>query len=184
MGLKRSPEQLQAMERRDAEIQRMAVAGAFQADIARAVGLSQRGVGLVLTRLRNDGRLTAKQDAARKRLALDRSYHGNLTKAVPPAEPVQPAEPVKRRAAGAGRKPAGPDGVLVRNLPGLMLRLSPVALASLKALSAVQGIPVWRLVDGFVTRHIDALTGELAEDVQRLAKHELARIRADYPEAG
>ena len=31
---------------------------------------------------------------------------------------------------------------------------------------------------------IRALTGELAEDVQRLAKHELARIRADYPEAG
>ena len=179
MALRRSPDFIQKMQRREDEIQRLALTGAFQADIDKVVGLSQRGVGLVLKRLRSAGRLSSKQIAARKVRAHDRT--GEIAKVAT----VRPAvKPVKRRAAGAGRKPAGPDGVLVRNLPGLMLRLTPIALANLKALATIQGIPIWRLVDTFVTRNIDALKGELAEDVRRLAKHELARIRADYPAAG
>lgn len=154
----RSPKQIAKMQRRDVDIKRLTAAGESQSAIGVALGLTQSGVG-----------------TAQVRLGL-RSPSNKPTEAPTPA--------VKRRAAGGGRKPAGPDGVLVRNLPGLMLRLTPVALSNLKALSVIQAIPIWRLVDGFVTRNIEQLTGALAEDVRRLAKHELARIRADYPGAG
>ena len=88
-----------------------------------------------------------------------------------------------KRAPGAGRKPAGADGVRVRDYPGLMLRLPVPTLAKLKALSAVRGVPIWRLVDAAVLASVEALKGADAEDVRRLAKREIERLEAKYPSA-
>lgn len=82
---------------------------------------------------------------------------------------------------GAGRKPAGDGGGRVRDYPGLMLRLPVETLARLKALSAVRGVPIWRLVDGAVLASIEALKGAEAEDVRRLTKWEAPRLRAKFP---
>jgi len=137
--------------------------GMNQREIAEAIGMTQKGVSLML-----------------KRAGVSAKEHGTLQRKVAMA-----AQAVKKsRAPGAGRPPAGGDGVQVRNLPTLMLRLTPTTLAGLKAHSAVTGIPAWRLVDAAVSKSLGQLKGEIAEDVRRLSKRELARIKAANPLAG
>ena len=69
-----------------------------------------------------------------------------------------------------GRPPAGPGGVAVRTMPQFMLRLPADTLARLKAWSAVQQVPAWRLIDQAVTAALDNLQGADAEDVRRLSR--------------
>lgn len=99
----------------------------------------------------------------------------------PPAPPVLPVATPKRRAPGAGRKPGGVDGRRVRDYPPVMLRLPVDTLARLKALAAVQGVPVWRVVETAVLAVIDAQTGADAATARRLAKREAKRLRLKHP---
>ena len=87
----------------------------------------------------------------------------------------------RKRAPGAGRKPAGEGVALVRDYPTVMLRLPVATLAQLKALAAVRSVPVWRTIDAAVLAYVEALTGAEAEDVRRLAKREAGRLKAKYP---
>ena len=88
---------------------------------------------------------------------------------------------VRKRAPGAGRKPAGEGVELVREYPTVMLRLPVATLAQLKALAAVRSVPVWRTIDAAVLAYVEALTGAEADDVRRLAKREAGRLKAKYP---
>lgn len=101
-------------------------------------------------------------------------------KASPVAVPVAP-EAIRRRAPGAGRKPAGDGGERVRDYPVVMLRLPVATLAKLKGAAAVRGVPVWRLIDAAVLAYIDAVTGAEAEDMRRMAKREAERLKVKHP---
>lgn len=100
---------------------------------------------------------------------------------VPPVPVVPPVATPKRRAPGAGRKPGGVDGRRVRDYPPVMLRLPVDTLARLKALAAVQGVPVWKVVETAVLAVIDAQTGADAATARRLAKREAERLRVKHP---
>jgi hypothetical protein len=66
-------------------------------------------------------------------------------------------------------------------MPSLTVRLPPDTLAGLKALSSVTGTPTWRLVDQAVRQGLKQVKGAAAEDVRRLSKRELTRIKAAHP---
>jgi len=83
----------------------------------------------------------------------------------------------RQRAAGAGRPPSGQDGTRVRDYPALMLRLPVQTLAQMKALSAVRGMPLWRLMNEAALALLAGLKGSEAEDTGRLAKRESERLR-------
>jgi predicted transcriptional regulator len=156
------------------KVQALALEGLTQAEIGKRVGLSQRGVGVILSRLGGKPAKRARdvaQSQARAAVA-----------AVALGVPVAPNAPVRHRAPGAGRKPAGDGGVRVRDYPAVMLRLPVATLASLKALAAVRGVPVWRLIDAAVVAYVATVRGAEAEDVRRLAKREAERLAAKHPE--
>jgi hypothetical protein len=154
------------------KVQTLALEGLTQAEIGKRVGMSQRGVGLLLKRLA-PGRapkraITAAQAQARAATAA-------AVLGVPVAEPVRE---VRRRAPGGGRKPSGADGAKVSDYPAVMFRLPAATVASLKALALVRGVPMWRLVDEAVSGYVGAVRGDEAEDMRRLAKRQLERLEA------
>ena len=61
-----------------------------------------------------------------------------------------------------------------------MLRLPVATLAKLKALAAVRGVPIWRLIDAAVLAFVAAVPGDEAEDVRRLAKREAERLTTKH----
>ena len=156
---------------RQKQVLELALAGKRQAEIGLVVGMSQRGVGLMLARLREEGlfnpdaaAVTARQVAAAA--ALD----------VP-----APLAEKRRRAPGAGRPPAGEGGRMVRDLPTVSLKLPLETLASLKAISIVRGVSVWRLVElGVSLLPVSAEENKIAKP---LAEREFSRLRLRHPRA-
>jgi alkylated DNA nucleotide flippase Atl1 len=168
----------QAEERRRQralKVQALSLEGFTQAEIAKRVGLTQRGVGKILARL-TGGRQKPGKAVTRKARAV--------AAAAALGAPVAAPEAIRRRAPGAGRKPSGDGGERVRDYPPVMLRLPVPTLAKLKALAAVRGVPVWRLIDAAVLAYVGALKGAEAEDVRRLERRELERLKARYPDSG
>jgi len=134
--------------------------GLNQREIAKAIGMTQKGVSLML-----------------KRAGISKQDHAITQRKVAAAgAPVR-----KPRAPGAGRPPAGDHGEHVQHMPSLTVRLPPDTLAGLKSLSAVTGTPTWRLVDQAVRQSLKRVKGATAEDVRRLSKRELVRIKAAHP---
>jgi hypothetical protein len=158
------------------KVQALALEGLTQAEIGKRVGLTQRGVGVILSRL------SGGKPAKRARSEAQ-SQARAVVAAVALGVPVASNAPVRHRAPGAGRKPAGEGGVRVRDYPTVMLRLPVATLASLKALAAVRGVPIWRVIDAAVLAFVDAVPGADAQDVRRLAKRELERLKAKHPDA-
>ena len=159
------------------KVQALALEGFTQAEIGKRVNLSQRGVGLILAGL--SGGKAARKAAT----SAQRQVKGGITAAAvlgaPVAVPVAP-EAIRQRALGAGRKPAGDGGERVRDYPAVMLRLPVATLAKLKALAAVRGVPIWRLIDAAVLAFVAAVPGDEAEDVRRLAKREAERLTTKH----
>jgi hypothetical protein len=153
-------------------VQALSLEGFTQAEIAKRVGLTQRGVGKILARL-TGGRQPGKAVTRKARAVAAAAALG---------APVAAPEAIRRRAPGAGRKPSGDGGERVRDYPPVMLRLPVPTLAKLKALAAVRGVPVWRLIDAAVLAYVQGLKKDEAEDVRRLERRELERLRARYPE--
>ena len=153
------------------QVLELALAGKLQREIGEAVSMSQRGVGLMLQRLREEGLFDpdAAQNTARQVSAAEA-----LNVPVPVAEK-------KRRAPGAGRPPAGEEGRAVSDLPKLTLTLPVQTIATVRALAVVRGVPVWRLVElGISLIQITEAEGKLASVV---AERELARLHSRFPRA-
>ena len=156
---------------RQRQVLELALAGQRQTEIGEVVGMSQRGVGKMLKRLRQEGlfdpdaaQLTARQVAAA--VALD----------VP-----APLAEKRRRAPGAGRPPAGEGGRMVRDLPTVSTTMTLGTVATLRALSVVRGVGMWRLMElGVSLIPITKEEGQLAEG---LAERELSRLRLKHPKA-
>lgn len=159
------------------KVQALALEGFTQGEIGKRVGMSQRGVGLILARL-SSGKAVRKAATTAQRQA--RAVTAAAALGAPVAVPVAP-EAIRRRAPGAGRKPAGAGGERVRDYPAVMLRLPVATLAKLKGAAAVRGVPVWRLIDAAVLAYIDAVTGAEAEDMRRMAKREAERLKVKHP---
>lgn len=162
----------QAFERQRRVLE-LALAGKLQREIGEVVGLSQRGVGLVLKRLREEGLFNP--DAAQ---VTQRQLTAAAALDVPIPVPIKEK---RRRAPGAGRPPAGEAGKMVRDLPTVSLKLPLRTVASLKAIGVVRGVPAWRLLEqGVALIPISKAEAELAET---LAERELARLRVKHPKA-
>ena len=157
MGLEEKVEQTRIKTER---ARQLAGEGMTQREIAADIGMTQKGVSLML-----------------KRAGISKEDHG-ITRRMFAAAVAHTREP---RAPGAGRPPAGDHGAHVQHMPSLTVRLPPDTLAGLKALSAVTGTPTWKLVDKAVRQSLQQVKGEIAEDVRRLSKRELARIKAAHP---
>jgi hypothetical protein len=149
----------------------LALSGKLQREIAAVVGMSQRGVGLMLQRLREEGlfdpdaaQVTARQVSAAEALDV----------------PV-PAAAKKRRAPGAGRPPAGEEGRAVSDLPRLTLTLPVQTISTLRALALVRGVTVWRLVELGIS--LIEITPEEAKLASVVAEREMARLHARFPKA-
>jgi hypothetical protein len=151
--------------KRALKIQALALEGFTQAEIATRVGMTQRGVGKALARI---GALSTVKKAAGKATVNARAEA---------AAAVLGATP-RKRAPGGGRKPSGPGGERVSDYPVVMLRLPVATLAPLKALAAVRGEPVWRVIDTAVVAYLNTVRGAEGEDMRRLAKRELERLTA------
>ena len=158
------------------KVKALALEGLTQGEIGTRVGLSQRGVGLILARL-SGGKAVRKAATSAQRHA--RAVTAAAALGAPVAVPVA-AEAIRQRALGAGRKPAGDGGERVRDYPAVMLRLPVATLAKLKALAAVRGVPIWRLIDAAVLAFVAAVPGDEAEDVRRLAKREAERLTTKH----
>ena len=158
------------------KVQALALEGLTQGEIGKRVGMSQRGVGLILARL-SGGKAVRKAATSAQRQA--RAVTAAAALGAPVAVPVA-AEAIRQRAPGAGRKPAGTGGERVRDYPAVMLRLPVATLAKLKALAAVRGVPIWRLIDAAVLAFVAAVPGDEAEDVRRLAKREAERLKVKH----
>jgi len=161
------------------KVQELALQGLTQGEIGKRVGMSQRGVGLILARLSGGKAGKAVRKAATSAQRQARAVTAAAALGAPEAFPAAP-EAIRRRAPGAGRKPAGDGGERVQDYPSVMLRLPVATLAKLKAAAAVQGVSAWRLINAAVLAYIDALTGSEAEDVRRLARREAERLAAKY----
>ena len=159
MGLEEKVEQTRIKTER---ARQLAGEGMTQREIAAAIGMTQKGVSLML-----------------KRAGISKQDHAIMQRKVATAGAAQPVR--KPRAPGGGRPPAGDHGEHVQHMPSLTVRLPPDTLAGLKALSAVTGTPTWKLVDKAVRQSLQQVKGEIAEDVRRLSKRELARIKAAHP---
>lgn len=163
------------------KVQALALEGLTQGEIGKRVGMSQRGVGLILARLSGGGKAAKKAatSAQRQARAVTAAAALGAPTAFPAAPTALPAA-IRRRAPGAGRKPAGDDGERVKDYPTVMLRLPVATLAQLKAAAAVRGVPAWRLINEAVLAFVEGLTGAEAEDVRRLAKREAERLAAKH----
>jgi hypothetical protein len=84
----------------------------------------------------------------------------------------------RKRAPGGGRKPAGERGELVSEYPAQMLRFPIRTLAPMRALAAVRGVPLWRLMDQAAREFLMRVKGPEAEETNRLAKQEAASLKA------
>lgn len=84
----------------------------------------------------------------------------------------------KKRAPGGGRKPAGDRGEKVSEYPVQLLRFPIRTLAPMRALAAVRGVPLWRLMDDAARAYLDRVRGPEAERVNAVAKQEATRLRA------
>jgi hypothetical protein len=58
----------------------------------------------------------------------------------------------------AGRPASGPSGQKVSEYPQVMIRLPRQTKATLEALSAATGVPVWQLVDRAVAVYVKQLS--------------------------
>lgn len=158
------------------KVQELALQGLTQGEIGKRVGMSQRGVGLLLARL-TGGKAVKKAATSAQRQA--RAVTAAAALGASTGLPAAP-EAIRRRAPGAGRKPAGDGGERVQDYPSVMLRLPVPTLALLKAAAKVQGVPAWRLVNEAVLASIGALKGADAEDVRRMAEREAERLAAKH----
>jgi hypothetical protein len=84
----------------------------------------------------------------------------------------------RKRAPGGGRKPAGERGERVSEYPAQMLRFPIRTLAPMRALAAVRGVPLWRLMDQAAREFLMRVSGEEAEKTNALAKREAVHLRA------
>lgn len=83
----------------------------------------------------------------------------------------------KKRAPGGGRKPAGDRGEKVSEYPVQLLRFPVRTLAPMRALAAVRGVPLWRLMDQAAREFLMRVSGVEAEKTNALAKQEAANLR-------
>ena len=86
--------------------------------------------------------------------------------------------PKRKRAPGAGRKPAGARGEKVSEYPAQMLRFPIGTLAPMRALAVVRGVPLWRLMDQAAREFLARVRGPEAEQTNTLAKQEAAKLKA------
>jgi predicted DNA-binding protein len=70
----------------------------------------------------------------------------------------------KRKRARLGRPPLGADGQKVSDYPQVMIRLPRDTKATLDALSALTGTPIWRLID----QAVNAFVKHMPPDQRRL----------------
>jgi len=154
----------------------LALEGLTQAAIAKRVGMSQRGVRMLLARLAPAGRPA-------KKVFTNAQTQARAAAAAVLGVPVpEPGREVRRRAPGGGRKPSGADGAKVSEYPAVMVRLPAATVANLKALAIVRGVPQWQIVDEAISAYVGAVRGDDAEDMRRFAKRELARLETKRPE--
>lgn len=154
------------------KVQALALEGLTQKEIGKRVGMSQRGVGLILARLA-PGRPAKK--AITEAQTQARAAAAAAVLGVPEPEPRRD---VRRRAPGGGRKPSGADGAKVSEYPAVMFRLPAATVAHLKALAMVRGVPQWQLVNEALNTYLGTVRGDDAHDMKRLAKRELERLEA------
>ncbi len=83
------------------------------------------------------------------------------------------AKSAKRR----GRAPAGKQGEYVSRYPNLSIQIEPSRKAQLSALSALTGLPAWRIVDQALELFMEKMPAEDQRALNVLAKRVQARAR-------
>lgn len=83
----------------------------------------------------------------------------------------------RKRAPGGGRKPAGIGGEKTSEYPVQQLRFPISTLAPMRALSAIRGIPLWRLFNEAALEYLIRVDGVEARKMTAIANTEATKLQ-------